>query len=440
MQKLFAFIVVFVTLLGFSWKPAFAQSTTDTCTNKFPITQNGAQENFLYCSNKDINTADETVKRLIIVVHGTNRTASNYFASMSTAAKDANSTDSLIIAPHFTIAGDVSETDVPIWTNEGWKGGDNSSTTSKISSYTVIDNFISTIIDGKKFPNLKRIVVAGHSAGGQFTHRYASGTQIDQKAKEAGIGMRFVVANPSSYLYFTPERPVNGSTTQFAAPSDTSCSGYDTYKYGFNNMTPYMTAVGAAKIKDQFKDKNIVYLLGDQDTDPNDSDLDKSCEGETQGAFRFQRGNAYYGYLGHIYGQDVYKNQIKAPVPGVAHDDNAMFDSPVGRKYIFEDFALPSASGSATTGSDTTSSGSATSTGTDTSSSSGTTNVVPSAVCAGSTNNVCPSAAPTDSTPSSAPQPSSTTGSTINNTSGLSGNNNIILILITLLLRLFSGF
>src|SRR5262249_51528255 len=53
------------------------------------------------------------------------------------------------------------------------------------------------------FPNLKLIVVTGHSAGGQFTHRYAAATHVE---KQIRIPMRYVVANPSTYLYLDETR------------------------------------------------------------------------------------------------------------------------------------------------------------------------------------------------------------------------------------------
>lgn len=290
----------------------------------------------LYCSNKSIDTPDPSVKRVIIVIHGTNRNANTYFSEMMSAVNAAGSTDSLVIAPWFTTSSDTSEVNVILWTSEGWKSGDDSETSPKISSYAAVDELIKHVANKKKFPNLQRVIVTGHSAGGQFTARFAVGTQIDHTLASPGLSFRFIIANPSSYLYFTPERPVPGNPNQFAVPSAGKCSDYDTYKYGINGMNPYMSAVSVDQLKNQFKDRNVIYLLGEQDTDPNDSSIDKSCAGEAQGAFRLERGTAYYNYIGKIFGASVYKNHIKALVPGVAHDGNAMYNSAVAAQYLFD--------------------------------------------------------------------------------------------------------
>ena len=52
-----------------------------------------------------------------------------------------------------------------------WNGGDDSlpECTGNVtfSSFTILDNIFSTFLDTEKYPNLKKIVAAGHSGGGQ---------------------------------------------------------------------------------------------------------------------------------------------------------------------------------------------------------------------------------------------------------------------------------
>ena len=59
----------------------------------------------------------------------------------------------------------------------------------------------------------------GHSAGGQFTNRYAAGGAAEAMLAPTrpDLAFRYVVANPSSYLYFSAERAKAGTLDEFAA-------------------------------------------------------------------------------------------------------------------------------------------------------------------------------------------------------------------------------
>jgi hypothetical protein len=66
------------------------------------------------------------------------------------------------------------------------------------------------LADRSLFPNLKAVVLAGHSGGGQLVQRYAVVGKAAAALTSTGIHLRYVVANPSSYLYFSDERPSRG--------------------------------------------------------------------------------------------------------------------------------------------------------------------------------------------------------------------------------------
>ena len=76
-----------------------------------------------------------------------------------------------------------------------------------VSSFQVIDDLLRSLDDRKRLPTLASIVLAGHSGGAQLVQRYAVLNQIDGPLRRDGIAVRYVVANPSSYLYLTKERP-----------------------------------------------------------------------------------------------------------------------------------------------------------------------------------------------------------------------------------------
>ncbi|MEG2798029.1 MAG: alpha/beta hydrolase, partial [Pseudomonas sp.] len=65
---------------------------------------------------------------------------------------------------------------------------------------------------------------------------------------------------------------------------------------------------------------------------PNHPALDKSCEAETQGAYRLMRGHNYFDYLKQRHPQLGHR---LVEVPGVGHDGDKMFTSPEGEKVLF---------------------------------------------------------------------------------------------------------
>ena len=94
-------------------------------------------------------------------------------------------------------------------------------------------------------PDLEDIVVAGHSAGGQFVNRYAAGNPVHEPLfADYGITLHYVVSNPSSYLYFDAKRWVPATESEFAVPYDelASCPNYDKYKYGLVAPNEYMNS------------------------------------------------------------------------------------------------------------------------------------------------------------------------------------------------------
>jgi hypothetical protein len=97
-----------------------------------------------------------------------------------------------------------------------------------------------------------------------------------------------------------------------------------------------MRTPGLDGIRSQYLSRQVVYLLGGADTDPNDDSLDTDCEAMIQGSQRLERGTIYYNYLQHYYGSAVLGTHTKSIVPGVGHDHQLMFDSDAGRKFLFD--------------------------------------------------------------------------------------------------------
>lgn len=284
------------------------------------------------------------VTRALIVFHGKLRNADTYNASGQSAIRHAGDAGrgTLLIAPQFLAQVDADAyhlpPDVLRWAPEAWMGGEDALGVP-VSSFDAIDAILTQLGDHKLFPNLTTVVLAGHSGGAQVLQRYAVAGRGGDALLAAGVHVRYVIANPSSYLYFSPERPVLDAHGEFRyAPPARSCNGhYNRWKYGIIDPPPYLEGADFATLEARYLHRDVLYLLGTQDTDPNHPALDKSCSGEDEGPYRFFRGKAYFRYLElrHPELAQTSATQQLWFVPGVEHDGDKMFNSPCGLAALF---------------------------------------------------------------------------------------------------------
>jgi pimeloyl-ACP methyl ester carboxylesterase len=283
------------------------------------------------------------LERAVIVIHGTLRDADRYFTGLVAAAEKAGAAaKTLLVSPYFRGKGrNCSDTVAPnelYFDCEGWKYGAEAANGKGVYSFTVADRIIEMLADRTKFPKMRAVVVAGHSAGGQFVQRYAAATRIDRSAK---LPVRFVVMNPSSYMYLDARRLRAAADCTEAGtctgPFETAgaaegCPAYNQYRYGMENRAGYVGRIGAGEILKRFPSKDVVYLVGEKDVDPNDASLDKSCAARKQGAFRRQRGTVFWNYMKSLYGA----RHAFAVAPGCAHNGGCMLASEPGLRALFE--------------------------------------------------------------------------------------------------------
>jgi pimeloyl-ACP methyl ester carboxylesterase len=277
-----------------------------------------------YYYNLPLTTASSKVTAAVINIHGTNRNASDYDKYIQSAASQAGATGTTImITPQFAASGSSSAL---YWSDSGWKYGDNSTSSKKLSSFAVVDEMIRKLSDKSRFPNLKKITVVGHSAGGQFVQRYAAGGSADGAVS---VPVRYVVANPSSYMYLNGYRI--SASGQWVTP--TNCADYDEYRYGLKDLGdyPYMGAVGASTLKSRYPNREVTYLLGTADTAADD-DMDTTCKAMLQGPNRYQRGVTFSSYMNKYFSGNRHK---ALTVAGVGHSASGMYGSTNGRQAIF---------------------------------------------------------------------------------------------------------
>ena len=295
--------------------------------------------------SRDWDRPQPQVTRAVILFHGKGRDVDGYYRSLRKAAEDAGGeaeSGSILIAPQFLNEEDARAHHLPgdvlRWPEGSWEAGRDAAGPASISAYEVIDALVAHLADRALFPNLKTIVLAGHSGGGQAMQRYAIVGRADQIAG-AQIHVRYVVANPSSYMYFTDDRPAfDGNKVSYHPASEAACRNFNHWKYGpVNPREDYVrssAAPGWQKLEDSFARKDVTYLLGTADVDPHEKDLDTSCAGELEGPSRFLRGQAYYALLHARHKTDW--NQRLWFVPNVAHSGGKMYTSECGVAALFE--------------------------------------------------------------------------------------------------------
>ena len=284
-----------------------------------------------YYRNYPLNKSNSNITRAVIVIHGLGRTADNYFRYVVNAAQTEGKLEStLIIAPKFQIRADKRARNEHYWTGQ-WSRGDPSVNAPRLSSFTVVDEIYKKITsEGKRrktFKNLKSIALAGHSAGGQFVNRYVAG---GRGTKDRKVKMRFLVMNPSSYLYIDPRRPSRNSSRRFEIPLPFP-RGYDAYKYGLHVLNPYMLRRGIPAIVLNMTKRKAYYLAGMKDT--GTKDLDTRPAARIQGKNRYHRWKNYRAYV-RLHGTWRRYSSFQR-VSGVGHSGNKMFNSAQARQILF---------------------------------------------------------------------------------------------------------
>ena len=340
------FSLTILLLVGLAKAQPAVAAVDNVCDLSFQIDQGNDALFLAYCGNLNLDLGDTGVDRAIIVIHGTNRNADDYMVYVEDAGIDADNADltTAIIAPQFLTDQDVAAFNLPAnqlyWSSGGWKKGNTSNSDPysrpfNISSFAVVDLLISRLADDLAFPNINEIVIIGHSAGGQFVHRYAAGgnAQANLSITQPGLPFRYIVANPSSYLYFSEERAKGGG---FSKPKGKGCPEWDDYKYGLKNKNGYMNAIGNQALKERYSSRRVIIMLGENDNDPNDSSMDDGCEANLQGDHRLERGEIFFNHAMDFFGSPILDHQTVEVISDVGHSGRQMFQSDCGLALLYD--------------------------------------------------------------------------------------------------------
>ena len=366
----------------------------------------------------------QRVTAVLIMVHGSGRTAADYLygaaASLPKDQQDPKTANMMVLSPWFldpednftpgnasVVTNEVNQTmmepdgnnaSVPVplpprtlrWIEKSplaphtWRFGANA-IQSNISSFAAIDRMVEKLVtDPVRFPSLQRILVAGHSAGGQFVQRWAllsnspaweasssPQQQVDnlqrnlkkrassspsqdnhhQLEQQRSVHIRVIPANPRCFAFLDDRRFVHDPTSHtlvFQRPDDEAiaqCEDYNSWIWGLdaggNLLAPYKDqaisdAGGAAAMARRYvTQRQVVYLAGEEDLEIFDDD----CGSRMQGSTRRERSRQYVSSLMEAYPEEMkhHKNQKRVLVMGSPHDHLLMFQSAEGQQAMFGD-------------------------------------------------------------------------------------------------------
>jgi len=322
-----------------------------------------------YFSSHSLTSEQPEVTEAMLWIHGAFGDANRIFCEASAAAtKSGAGSSTMIVAPwfgNFQMQASVWAPNASLddslstcWHKDGWLDGDDASDDGD-SSYALLDKMVEELKNNEKLPNLKRITVAGFSAGCQMASRWAVFSNIAQDT-------RVIVGDCGSYLYLDHERPaehcrkeedtgVDHKCDSFLKPDSTQCAKYNHYKEGLDlkhvKSNSYLSAFAndaskVAKVVDDFAKKDFRLLLGAEavcncnapnmvnspscfvsnsqcgpslfagccDTWPDSSwnELDFNCQAMLQGSNRLQRGLNYADHLERFFSRRgvPYKSQV----------------------------------------------------------------------------------------------------------------------------------
>jgi len=313
--------ILFLLFSSVMYGAAPCISATPACTEFVTVGQ-GASRGLVY-RTFSLTEKNPQITRALVVIHGANRDADNYFRSSLAAAFLAGAlNDTVVISPRIASAAgschDTLASNEVSWNCNVWRSGGAAVSDNKITSFDFIDQILRQIANKEVFPNLKEIVVAGHSAGGQFVTRYEMANRVHDKL---GIPVSYVVSNPSSYAWLDSSRP-GGEIT--------NCNNYDRWPYGMQNVTGYAAAQTVDELIKQLAARPTTYLLGEIDILPLGG-FDSSCPAMAQGKTRLERGQAF----GKLVNEKFGAHHTVTVVSLCGHNARCMFTSEQALPILF---------------------------------------------------------------------------------------------------------
>lgn len=334
-----------VTVMAMSVLGLPATALADPCTMPTSacaewITLGGGSARSLVYRSYPLSRRNDRIRRALVIVHGSDRDARRSFQIGIAAARLAGALDdTIVISPRFAsrdglACGDRLAAEELNWPCDGssWRSGGAAIGTT-ITSFDLVDVILRSAARRTVFPNLRAVVVSGHSAGGQFVTRYEMANRVHDSL---GVQLRYVVANPSSYAYPDSTRPVpvkdiiDQDTIDFRLFDGHTCERFNWWPYGLIERRGYAEKTSAARLRKQLAARPTTYLLGEGDVRPIDG-FDASCAAMAQGATRLARGRAFAAYVNQRLGA----HHVVTVVPACGHDALCMLTADAALPVLF---------------------------------------------------------------------------------------------------------
>ncbi|WFD33012.1 hypothetical protein MSPP1_004069 [Malassezia sp. CBS 17886] len=238
----------------------------------------------------------------------------------------------VIVAPivlnQFDEEAGGAEPNWAVYSNANWEFGGTTKAPKLNKSatfYSAVDKIIAQFMNQTAYPNLKQVVVAGHSMGGQAAMRYA----LMKRRKRYDANIRFWIGNPGSYTWLLNDtRPVQNATCD---------STLNNYPYGLGgNMSKIPKYVrtnitqNVSEWVENFRNRSVHYAFGLLDNGAGDT----HCEASVQGANHLQRGTYFAQMLSQMPGGFPANHNVSF-IAGISHQDYPMIAATESMDFIF---------------------------------------------------------------------------------------------------------
>ena len=290
-----------------------------------------------FYSTKSYNP--KKIERVIIVLPGQWRNSWTYINMMGNALNVAykypelkvKEDSVLILSPMFfnqkdRDSGSVKNNEISFH-DAGWSAGGSVREPREfkhISSFDALDSMIDMVMDKSKFPNLKNVVIAGHSMGGQMALHYV----MTKKSMSYDDKISYWVGDPGAYTYLSSSRPF----------STKNCDNYNDWPYSITNVASLPNYAqnhagpNGSHLEDLFRSRKVHFAVAEND---NGAGV-KSCAAQTQGPNRIARASEWIVAQGNSSRGWPSRHTLDY-MPGISHQDYPAIAYYYSLKHIFSD-------------------------------------------------------------------------------------------------------
>ncbi len=240
-----------------------------------------------YGSEHAVTAGDKTAELAVIVIHGWGGGAKGNDHKTLREDLAKRGVKAYVVAPLFPRRSTLKKAKVAddgraVWgaswdvpgqrggPADDWRGGGDA-VGATVSSFDIVDRIMETLSDARLYPALKRVVLVGFSAGGQFTGRYVATGKCPLRK---GLAVDFVVIAPSTELRLDPDT---------------------IWHYGLKDRPRYSAKLTEADIRRNLASRRVWRGCGTADVTPGA--LDVSPPAMRQGKNRYDRFTNFKEYL-----------------------------------------------------------------------------------------------------------------------------------------------